>query len=157
MPDNRESILARIVTILESVAEPDAGSGEYAFPYVYRNRTEIAENARPCAALLDGEEETLGADTTRGGVTPIRVVMRPQIMLLLGDKAADVGTRLNRLRASVIHALATDPELSALTANDAKVVYEGGGLVVDNGRLVEGALSLSFALTYVLYPSRILE
>lgn len=147
MTDRREEILARMLVVLDALETATGGA--------FRNRTEIADGMRPCVVLVDGDEEAEDRDSNRGGIAPRRVHMTPEVILLAGANADEIGTTLNAIRAEAIYALANDTELTAWTLDDNAVVYEGASTMVDNGRRVEGVLVLRFSLTYVLRPNEL--
>ncbi len=143
MTDRREMILERLLAILDAIPGSNAA---------FRNKTDIAEGTRPCIVLIDGDEDAEGRDSNRAGRAPRRVHMHPQIYILAGGQAEDIGTTLNEMRAAAIYELTHDVTLQALTVNADDVVYEGAQSLIEDGRRVEGVIVLSFSITYLLRP-----
>lgn len=148
MSDTREDIAVRLKELLDAMLT--AGD----FVRVYRNTTELPENARPAAVLFDGNEQALDdGSKLRLGTAPKRVIMRPHILLALASQPDTVGTELNGLRRKLVYAIQGDSELQALSLNTSGVSYEGCEAFVANGRMIEGTLVLHFAITYNLRHS----
>lgn len=140
--DVRELILLRIMAV---------GAFIHGSNGIFRNLTDVAEARRPCVILLDGDEEAL-PDPNRSGNSPRRIRMEPQLVLLLGSSAAEIGTDLNAMRIAAIYAITHDAELLGLSLNGRECVYEGAQSIIEDGRKVEGAIVLRFAITYLLRP-----
>jgi hypothetical protein len=60
---------------------------------------------------------------------------------------------LSELRARVLYAVLSDSALANLTADNKGAAYLGSTVAMDNGRRIEGALEMTFALTYVMRPA----
>jgi len=144
MIDTREAILVRLQEICAAVPGVNAA---------YRNRTQFAEDQRPCIAIMDGDEIADEADNNVGGLSPRRMEMSPEVYLLIGSPPEDVGTDLNSLRAAVLYDVLTDTTLRQLSLNACAISYEGCRTIVEDGRRVEGALSPNFSLRYILRPT----
>lgn len=143
--DIREAILSRMLTILDGTGGVRA----------YRNLAEIQESIRPCIVLIDGDEDAEQRDNNRGGRSPRRVTMLPEIYILLGSQSETVGSELNAIRAGIIHDLTHDSTLNDLTINSDGIAYEGAQSIIESGRRVEGAMVLRFAISYLLRPSEL--
>jgi hypothetical protein len=142
MTDKREAILARMLDVLEGVQ-----SGMV----VLRNAPLSFPDSRPAIILYDGDEQAEPRDPNRGGPPSIRRVrMVPGVVILVSSSAASVGSDMNELRAAVIHAVLTDATLLGYTINGVEVTYEGAEQVLEDGNKVEGAMNLTFAITYTL-------
>jgi hypothetical protein len=76
--------------------------------------------------------------------------MTPSIIALASAAAENIGTAINELRALVVHAVLTDATLLGYSVNGLEVTYEGAEQIVENGLRVEGAMALTFAVTYTL-------
>lgn len=142
--DRREEILQRLVEIAGGVS---------GIVKVARNTTEFPEQLRPAAIVFDGGEESPESlNPPRGRSTDQSriVVMSPQIVILLGEDEANVGTEINALRARFLHAVQTDTALAALTFNGLGVFYLGCDTNLDSGRATEAEMSFSYAIPYVL-------
>jgi hypothetical protein len=145
MTDKRELILARLVDVLDAVQ-----SGMT----VWRNAPTIDPDTRPSMVVYDGDEEANPSDPNQGGPRARRRVrMTPTVVILAQGPAESIGTSINELRAAVMHAVLTDETLLGYTINDSGVAYEGAQQIVEDGRRVEGAMALTFGLTYVLNTS----
>jgi hypothetical protein len=76
--------------------------------------------------------------------------MQPQVIALAEASAANIGSAINELRAVVVHAVLTDATLLGLSINGVEVTYEGAEQIVEDGRRVDGAMALTFGITYML-------
>lgn len=142
MTDKRELILARLLDVLEGVQ-----SGIVAL----RNEPNIDPDSRPALFLYDGDEQAEPRDPNRGGPPSIRRVrMTPQVVALASASAANIGAAINELRATIVHDVLTDTTLLGYSLNGVEVTYEGAEQIVEDGRRVEGAMALTFAITYTL-------
>lgn len=141
--DLRETILSRLALVCGGIS-----SGVT----VFRNRTQVSEDQRPCISVLDGDEECDTSDANRHALSPRRVLMRPEIYILVGEDTDTIGTTLNGLRAAVIRAILEDATLENSSLNDTGIQYEGSSLIVEEGRTTEGAMQLEFSLRYLLRP-----
>jgi hypothetical protein len=140
--DKRELILSRLLDVLDGVQ-----SGMV----VLRNAPQIDPDSRPALILYDGDEQSEPRDPNRGGPPSIRRVrMTPSIIALASAAAENIGTAINELRALVVHAVLTDATLLGYSVNGLEVTYEGAEQIVENGLRVEGAMALTFAITYTL-------
>ncbi len=83
MIDTREAILVRLQEICAAVPGVNAA---------YRNRTQFAEDSRPCIAIMDGDEIADERDNNLSGLSPRRMEMSPEVYLLIGSQPEDVGT-----------------------------------------------------------------
>lgn len=146
MSDVRETILLRLMTVFGTVA---------GVTKVLRNADEINELMRPAIILFDGSEDAREEEQPRNrSITPPRIVtMTPDVLVLMGDAAADIGSTVNVMRARIIKAVLTDTTLAALTLNGNGVIYLGCETNLERGRETEAELNLSFAIPYLLKPS----
>ena len=146
--DRREAILARLVEVaagLDGVAT------------AVRNQDEISERARPAIAVFDADEAADEAAERQDhpGRAPNIVVMTPEVLILLGAAPASVGPALNALRAKLVKAVLTDPQLLALAGVNGRVRYAGCSTHLGHGRSMEGSMGVHFAFAYVLRPEQI--
>jgi hypothetical protein len=143
--DKREQILVRIREILE---------GLDLFDTVVRNDIISDETNLPAAMLMDGDETA--EDSGHGGKKPAnattRVIMFPEIYILLDGLPEVVGTLLNRYRSHVVYALLNDSELRAL-AVDGDVRYEGLQTGLALGRSMAGEMGLNIGVGYKFEPT----
>lgn len=149
MSDKREQILARLVEIMETI--PGVGA-------VYRNNPDPNEGRMPAVVVFDADEELAPLPDTaqyKGPTAPQVMVMRPEIYILLSARAADAGTRLNGLRASIYKAVVTDPSLFALVGTNGRIILEAGRSGFAVGRAMSSELKLEFGFTYVLQASEL--
>ena len=144
MPDLREEILARLVAIAAEVP---------GIAMAGRNRIGLSETARPAIVVLDADEavEEEGR-ASRPGYAPQLVVMTPELFVLAGKPAADIGAELNAFRRRIIRRVLTDATLLGLAGPNGFVRYAGCATALAAGRSMEGEMSLSFAIRYVLRP-----
>lgn len=147
MPDNRELILAQLVTIAEGIAGVKT---------IARNKGSISDVARPAIIILDASELAVENDPeSRIPSSVRRVRMVPEIYILMSGPSEDVGPDINAFRALLIKAIMTDSALAELSLNGRGIRYEGCSLELALGRAMEGALSVSFSFTYVLEATKL--
>ncbi len=144
MADGREEILARLVAIAAEV--PGVLSAG-------RNRVALSETARPAIIVLDADEAA--EDDERAGhpgSRPQLIVMTPELFVLAGKPAAEIGAELNAFRRRIVRRVLTDAPLLGLAGPNGFVRYAGCATAFAAGRSLEGEMSLSFAIRYVLRP-----
>ena len=146
--DKREEILKRLAEVVGSVAGVST---------VVRNTDEISEHKRPAIAIFDADEtadERAGQQGYAGGA-PNLVEMTPEVVILLGSKPESVGSKLNALRASLVKAVLSDPQLISLTGPNGRVRYVGCSTHLGHGRSMEGSMAVHFSFAYVLRPEQL--
>ena len=117
MPDVREQILARLVAIAAEV--PGIVS-------TGRNRIAFSETAPPAIVVLDADEAAEEEDrASRPAHAPQLVVMTPELFVLIGAPAAEIGTELNAFRRRIVRRVLTDAPLLALAGTAGFVRYAG--------------------------------
>jgi hypothetical protein len=149
MTDKRELILARLLGISQGLPGITAA---------FRNKDEISDRQRPCIVILDADEAADDADPSglaRRPNAPRRVGMTPEIYLMLGAKPEDVGTAINRLRASFVKAVLMDSELATIVGSNGDIRYEGCATGLARGRTMEAEMGLSFTFSYILRPDEL--
>lgn len=146
MTDRRENILARLKAVVGGVA---------GITKCERNLDEIPENIRPAAVIFDGGEEAAESDPRRPSSRPRIISMTPQILILIGDDARDLGTTMNDMRAKVIAAINNDTTLAGHTLLDESVRYLGFETNLEPGRTGEGWGILSYEFIYLLKTSEL--
>jgi hypothetical protein len=146
--DKREAILARLAAITDGLAGIKTAA---------RNQDEVSERARPAIVVFDGDEtiDEGAQERGRSGQAPNIVEMTPETLILLGAAPESVGTALNAMRAKLVKAVLTDPELVALTGTNGRVRYLGCSTHLGHGRSMEGSMSVHFAFAYVLRPDQL--
>lgn len=150
MADPRELILVRLIAVLEGV------NGADGVRKVKRNELDQNESTLPLAVILDGDETADDSDpVSRPPTAPRIMTMTPEIYIIVADKAATVGTKVNLLRSRVINAIAADAEIIALTKDREGGRYEGAASGLSRGRSMMGEVGLSFSFRYVLRPGSI--
>jgi hypothetical protein len=147
MSDVREDILARLLVVVSTI--PNLRSA-------YRNNVDIPEDQLPAAVVLDGDEESDGADdvSMKQPHRPYNVQMMPEI--IIAQQADEVGSDLTTLRRELIKRVLTDIELNQI----AKTGRLGNGAIrylgcqTDLGwmRSLHGALRAQFLFKYTLKP-----
>ena len=144
--DRREQILTRLQEVVAGVS-----------PIVkcHRNRSELPENHRPGAVILDGDEtmvEDMQVGRGRSALVPPQVIdMTPEIFIALAGGETEVGTALNQLRFDLIKAIMNDDKLIRLCL-DGGIRYVAFSSEFANGRSLEAEGHLGFAFRYVLHP-----
>jgi hypothetical protein len=148
MIDVRENILARLVAIVDGVAD---------FKEVYRNYVDLTEDDLPAAAVLDGDEETDdSADASmRPPNRPTLATMTPEIVVF--KIAPQVGPDISVLRRQLVKAVLYDTELNQQIVKTGR--YGNGairylGCQTDLGwqRSMFGALKINLSIKYALKP-----
>jgi hypothetical protein len=147
MTDVREDILARLLVVVSTI--PNLRSA-------YRNNVDIPEDQLPAAIVLDGDEESDGANdvSMKQPHRPYNVQMTPEI--IIAQQADEVGSDLTTLRRELIKRVLTDIELNQI----AKTGRLGSGAIrylgcqTDLGwmRSLHGALKAQFMFKYALKP-----
>lgn len=146
--DVREAILARLVVIAGTI---DGVST------VQRNNLNVSETAITIV-VFDGDEKADEDDPpARGPKAPRRMIMLPQLLITLPEKARDVGTVLNAFRAKLIHAVLFDNSLTALTWNGRGARLAATQTSLAWGRTMMGEMGVSFAIPYLLRPDQLVE
>jgi hypothetical protein len=144
MADLRETILARLVAIAAEV--PGVATAG-------RNRIGLSETARPAIIVLDADEAAEEEERTgRPGHAPQLVVMTPELFVLAGRPAAEIGAELNAIRSRIVRRVLTDGPLLDLAGPNGLIRYAGCATALAAGRSMEGEMSLAFAIRYVLRP-----
>lgn len=146
MTDTREDILERLLAICQSVPGVSA----------VRNVAEYADGNFPLLNVVDGEETTFEDDPNQTGLSKRRVSMLPVIVVMVSDEAEFVGPQLNALRATILNSVLSDGQLQGLTHKGRGAAYMGAAFGVARGRATQGAMELTFRLTYILDPSNLL-
>lgn len=152
--DRRESILAQLFVVLQSVAGVKS---------CWRNRAELPEDKRPAITVLDADEEVgTQVNSSRGAVglsqQPVMVTMRPEIFVLLEQrepKNENVGQDMNAFRIKILNAVNADTQLATLCTSNGSIVYEGCLTDLATGRSMTGQMQLRFAFSYPFKPSEI--
>ena len=149
MVDVREDIILRLVEVVATI--PNIRSA-------YRNNTEIAENQKPAAVVLDGDEEANDSQKNHPSGSPIIVQMTPGIIVF--GLAATAGPDLSIMRAELIKRVLFDTELNSLIAKSAPR-GEGAirylGCQTDVGWLRDQFVSMAaqFSFKYALRPEQL--
>ena len=84
-----------------------------------------------------------------------RLLMTPEVLILLGAAPASVGTALNDLRARLVKAVLTDQALIELAGPNGRVRYTGCTTHLGHGRSMEAAMGIQFSVAYVLRPEQL--
>ena len=146
--DRREAILARLLEVFAAVPGVKAA---------YRNRLDIAEGKRPAVVMLDADESVEDEPSGRGrpgDYGPFLATMVPEIYIILGGPAAQVGTDLNGLRRLIVKAIFADDSLIRLT-KDGDIRYLGFATGLASGRSMEGEAGISFSFRYAIHPPQL--
>jgi hypothetical protein len=146
--DKREDILARLLQVAASV--PGVATA-------VRNQDEISERVRPAIAIFDADESADEAAERQDhpGRAPNIVEMAPEVLILLGAAPEAVGSALNAMRAKLVKAVLTDPQLIALAGSNGRVRYAACTTHLGHGRSMEGSMGVHFTFAYVLRPEQL--
>lgn len=141
----REQILVRLLAI---------GSEVDGIDKAVRNDVQRSDvNVHFC--LLDGDEETDEGDSvrTRPSNAPRRVVMTPEIYLILSKKTEEVGTQLNLLRERFVAAVFADATMRTILGTNGTIEYLGLGTDLARGRTMVGEMGIGLSFHYILQPT----
>lgn len=145
MASTRELILQRLVAIAKTID---------GIKNVYRNNNRPPEANLPAIVILDGDATAAETDPkNRGSRAPRRMIMTPQLLIILPEKATEVGTTLNGLHDKLIHAVAFDDALTALTTNRLGADLHSIQTSLAWGRSMLGEMGVAFAIPYYLDPA----
>lgn len=153
MADNRELILARILTIMGTVSGIET---------TVRNRGLMKNEARPAQVLLDGDEIPLLSSATqriRGNVSlmmPQVMELRPQVFYLPKEKRSTnvgIGSEVNAWRIEFLEKVWGSVELAELLGSNGSMVYNGCETDLKSGSAMSGEIRLDFVVNYVLMPT----
>jgi hypothetical protein len=149
MTDKRELILARLYDVLKELADANAA-------FAFRNQINVPENKLPAIQLFDADETPDESAYGRGRPArgPVLVGMTPEIYVVLGGDAKEVGTAVNVWRARIIKAVLTDASLVEMCVNG-DVRYEGCATALAKGRDMTGECGVAFTFNYVLKPGEL--
>lgn len=146
MIDRREEILSRLLEIISDV--PGVVSA-------VRNREAVSGDKRPAVIMHDAAEESAGLENRPRGNTKDIIVLSPQIYILMGAPATDIGTLINGMRRILIPLILADATLRDLCATPVganrggDIRYSGCGLDTTTGETREARLELKFEFDYV--------
>lgn len=144
MIDRRETILARLVAIMQTIPGVVA---------VYRNNPNPNEGQMPSVVVFDADEELAPLPEThryKGATAPVFLSMKPELFICLRNNATNPGTKLNELRTAIYKAIVGDAALvSAVTASgriELRAIRTGFAV----GRSLAGEMKIEIAFTYPL-------
>jgi hypothetical protein len=136
-----------------------------------RNVIDPPDNQLPAVIVFEGDEETHERDQDLGrqGRTPVRVHMKPHIVITAKTAPDDfaratdgaltwkdnLGAAMNAMRAALIKAVTTDAGLAALYGANGRAIYTGMFGDLQSGRATIGRFALTFVITYPLAVSEL--
>lgn len=149
IPDGVEGREA-ILEALSQIAQQTEGVTTFA-----RNDLTVPddESIFPRVIMLDSGEL---ADPSQGGrgrpaASPNRVVMEPEIYILVNEDMYAAGPKLNRIRLMLLRGILNDPTLRGL-AMDGDIRYEGCQTAMAAGRAMTGEMGMVISLARVSRP-----
>lgn len=144
MIDKRELILARLLAIANNVA---------GVKKAWRHKGRLSETARPAIVILDADEAAEITDPpSHSPRAPRRVVMTPEIYLMLSGQPGEVGTDINLFRANFLHDVLTDADLRDIVGTNGDIRYQGCATGLAEGRSLEAEMGVSISFLYILKP-----
>lgn len=148
--DKRELILERLKVLFAAVE---------GIKKVVRNSLDVPEKDRPAVVILDADEASEdevadGRGRPAGAVLPVIVSMTPEIFIVTGHRAANIGTELNALRFKLLKAVLRDETLLSLV-KDGDIKFLGFATGLAAGRSMEGEAGISFSFRYLIQPSKL--
>ncbi|HVR68186.1 MAG TPA: hypothetical protein VMT98_16175 [Verrucomicrobiae bacterium] len=150
MADVREAILARLLEVVAAI--PNMRSA-------YRNNVDITEDQLPAVIVLDGDEESDGANdvSMKQPNRPYNVQMTPGILVQVQDANAVIGSVIATFRSELIKRVLTDTELNEQIVKTGRfgngaIRYLGCQTDVGWSRTGYAALTAQFLFKYALKP-----
>lgn len=146
--DIREAVLTRLADLLAGISD---------FTFTARNLDELPETKRPCAILIDGDEnrstETLGINGQ-----PLMMQMAPIVAIGASQlDGSDLGQAVSSLRAQVIKAVLFDSVLAGIIKPNGggrgRILYDGLTNKLSHGSILAADAELRFVINYPLKPS----
>jgi len=144
MIDRREGIIARLVELMDSVDGVEV---------VYRNNPNPNEGKMPAIVVFDADEEQSPVPENmrnKGATAPVFLTMKPEIFIVLSDRAANAGSRLNELRARVLKAIANDQTLVDLATTNGRINLHSTRTGFAVGRSLAAEMKIEIGFTYPL-------
>jgi len=140
--DRREAILSRIRDILPQVP---------GIVRAGRNVEDVSGGvaARPAAILYDGAEENADYEGRPKFSPKDYITMTPQIIILLGARSENVGTKVNDIRRLLIPLIYKDETLKSLCTTAGNIKFQSGGLDTAQGETREARYEIKFEFTYL--------
>lgn len=141
--DRREAILARLLEI---------ATGIEGIVRAWRHKSRVTEEARPAIVILDADEVAEEGEAAAGRPFNVqrRVVMTPEIYIMLGGSPEEVGTEINTMRGRFLKAVLKDDELISIVGTNGLIKYEGCATGLAEGRSMEAEMGVSISFTYIL-------
>jgi hypothetical protein len=153
MVDVREDILARLVEVVAAI--PNLRSAQ-------RNNVDITEDQLPAAIVLDGDEESDGANdvSMKQPHRPYNVQMTPGIVVQVQDDNVVLGSMVTTFRRELIKRVLTDIELNEQIVKTGRfgngaIRYLGCQTDVGWTRTGYAALTAQFMFKYTLKPDEL--
>jgi len=150
LADVREAILARLLEVVAAI--PNMRSA-------YRNNVDITEDQLPAVIVLDGDEESDGANdvSMKQPNRPYNVQMTPGILVQVQDANAVIGSVIATFRSELIKRVLTDTELNEQIVKTGRfgngaIRYLGCQTDVGWSRTGYAALTAQFLFKYALKP-----
>lgn len=140
MADVREEILARLLVVCAGVTGI-AGA--------IRNQLDLAYNARPGVAVLDGSEQLLDAANGARFSEVQRMELSPQITLLVrADNGSEAGALMTLYRGRIVSAVLSDATLRGYVGRTGGIRYEGCSVPEPTPETKEPRMDISIVFTY---------
>jgi hypothetical protein len=153
MADIRELILVRLLAIVATI--PNMRSAQ-------RNNVDITEDQLPAVIVLDGDEESDGANdvSMKPPHRPYNVQMTPGIVVQVQDDNAVLGSMITTFRSELIKRVLADPMLNEEIVKTGRfgngaMRYLGCQTDVGWTRTGYAALTAQFMFKYVLNPDEL--
>jgi hypothetical protein len=145
MPDQREAILSRLVTVCGAVAGINA---------VDRNRLDVSDMLRPAVIVLDGTETLLSAQPTSSAGATVsekqRMELHPQIFIAVrGNGGGEAGSLLTLYRNRVVSAILNDAALRSSVTPNGGMRYEGCVVPAPDAEAREYRIDINVVFTYI--------
>jgi hypothetical protein len=151
--DTREDILARLVEVVAAI--PGMRSAQ-------RNNVDITEDQLPAVIVLDGDEDSDGADdvSMKQPHRPYNVRMTPGIVVQVLDDNVVLGSTVTTFRRELIKRVLTDTELNEQIVKTGRfgngaIRYLGCQTDVGWTRTGYAALTAQFMFKYTLKPDEL--
>jgi hypothetical protein len=153
MVDTREDILVRLLEVVTTI--PGMRSA-------WRNNVDITEDQLPAVIVLDGDEDSDGANdvSMKQPHRPYNVQMTPGIIVQVQDDNVVLGSIVTNFRREMIKRVLTDGELNEQIVKTGRfgngaIRYLGCQTDVGWTRTGYAALTAQFMFKYTLKPDEL--
>jgi hypothetical protein len=150
MPDKRETIMAALLTALETVGTDGGG----AVPVDRNGDQPLEAETRPALRMWDGDEvSSNAAPRPASRLSSVQVTAQPCIALYVTGEGPAAGTAANALLARVRKAVWTNEALRTAIGTDATIGQDSMQQDIATGSKTEGAYLIHLSIPYQFNPA----